>query len=281
MTSHANFAIRRITGSEVALAIDRAAAEGWNPGLHDAECFIAADPQGFFVGELDGVPVACMSAVAYDAAFGFIGLYIVDPPHRGKGYGRQVWDAGMAYLGKRNIGLDGVVAQQQNYRRSGFTLAYRNVRYVGRAQGGPPAGVVAVATLPFEELAAYDRAMFPAQRPQFLECWVRQPDATALAVVQADRIAGYGVVRACRSGYKIGPLFADDAEIADRLFQALAATVAGQTIHLDVPEANAGAVALAQRHGMSIVFETARMYTQAPPPIALERVYGVTTFELG
>ena len=50
---------------------------------------------------------------------------------------------------------------------------------------------------------------------------------------------------------------------------------------LDVPEANAAAVALAQRHGMWPVFETARMYTGDAPAIAMERVFGITTFELG
>lgn len=32
---------------------------------------------------------------------------------------------------------------------------------------------------------------------------------------------------------------------------------------------------------MKPVFETARMYTGAAPDIALARLYGVTTFELG
>ncbi len=32
---------------------------------------------------------------------------------------------------------------------------------------------------------------------------------------------------------------------------------------------------------MTSVFETARMYTQHAPEIALDRVFGVTSFELG
>jgi hypothetical protein len=40
--------------SEISLAVDWAAAEGWNPGLADDTCFAAADRQGFFIGELDG-----------------------------------------------------------------------------------------------------------------------------------------------------------------------------------------------------------------------------------
>ena len=38
---------------------------------------------------------------------------------------------------------------------------------------------------------------------------------------------------------------------------------------------------MAERHGMRVMFETARMYTGPAPQIASERVFGITTFELG
>ena len=71
--------IRVMTRPEVDLAVDWAAAEGWNPGLADAECFYAADPDGFLIGLLGDEPVATISAVKYGKSFGFIGLYIVKP----------------------------------------------------------------------------------------------------------------------------------------------------------------------------------------------------------
>jgi len=67
--------LRRMTEADLALALEWAAAEGWNPGLHDAHCFHAADPQGFLVGELEGVPIGCVSAVRYGQGFGFLGLH--------------------------------------------------------------------------------------------------------------------------------------------------------------------------------------------------------------
>ena len=69
--------VRRMTEGDLKLALDWAAAEGWNPGLHDAHCFYAADGQGFLLGELDGIPIGCVSAVRYGSGFGFLGLYIV------------------------------------------------------------------------------------------------------------------------------------------------------------------------------------------------------------
>jgi len=120
--------IREMIRRELDLACDWAAVEGWNPGLYDAECFYRTDPHGFFIGLLDGEPIGSISAVAYGKSYGFLGFYIVKPDYRGQGFGIQLWNAGMERLQGRNIGLDGVVAQQDNYKKSGFTLAYRSVR---------------------------------------------------------------------------------------------------------------------------------------------------------
>lgn len=293
-----HYRIRAMRAREVGIAVDWAAREGWNPGLHDAACFASADPGGFLIGELDGAPVAVISAVQYGAdgdggggdnsGFGFIGLYIVAPTMRGRGFGLQIWQAAMARLRGRNIGLDGVLAQQDNYRQSGFSLAHRNVRYEG--VGGAAAGVdlagevVELSEVPFADIAAFDRRFFPAARAAFLRAWLAQPDGAALGVrTRGDgELAGYGVLRKCRAGHKIGPLFAESPAHAQALFDALAArAAAGAPLYLDIPQPNPHARALVQSRGMQAVFETARMYTGAPPDLPLENIFGITTFELG
>jgi ribosomal protein S18 acetylase RimI-like enzyme len=280
-TAAHDFLVRTMTPSEVELSLEWAASEGWNPGKHDARCFRAADPHGFFIGTLRGEPIGCISAVAYDERFGFIGLYLVKPQFRGMGFGMRIWQHGMAYLGNRNVGLDGVVAQQANYRKSGFQLAFRNIRFQGVVEGVVSARVSSVSELSFDQLIDYDRRFFAARRASFLKEWVNQADSVALAVVHNARITGYGVLRSCLAGYKIGPLFADNERIAEELLGALAASVPGQLVTLDVPEANPAAVALAERHGMTSIFETARMYTHEPPALPIGHVFGVTSFELG
>ena len=214
---HKRLVLRRMTEADLALALEWAAAEGWNPGLHDAHCFYAADPEGFFLAELDGAPIGCVSAVRYGSGFGFLGLYIVKAEHRGQGFGLELWRAALDHLGDRVIGLDGVVAQQDNYRKSGFRLAFRNIRQKGRGGGAAPPGLTELAAIPIEEILRYDETAFPAPRTEFLKSWIGQPQAVALGVVDGRRLKGYGVLRACREGFKIGPLFADDEETADHL----------------------------------------------------------------
>ena len=277
--------LRTMRNDDVAIAIDWAADEGWNPGLHDAACFHAADPDGFLVAEWGGEPVGCISAVSYGGNFGFIGLYIVRSAWRGRGIGMQLWTAGMRRLAGRVVGLDGVPAQQDNYRRSGFALAWNNARFAGTA--GPAAlaqaaPIVSLGSVPFEALCADDRRVFPAPREAFLRCWAAMPDASGLAWIADGTLAGWGLIRRCREGHKIGPLTADTPEVASALYAALCARVpAGDTVYLDVPLPNAAAVALAQSHGLRSVFETARMYAGPAPAFELQRVYGITSFELG
>ena len=98
--------IRAMRPDEIDLALDWAAAEGWNPGLADAACFAGVDPEGFLIGELDGAPVATISCVAYDEQFAFLGFYLVRPELRGRGYGLRMWQAAMAHAGSRTVGLD-------------------------------------------------------------------------------------------------------------------------------------------------------------------------------
>jgi GNAT superfamily N-acetyltransferase len=278
-----NYTIRTMERKEINLAVEWGAREGWNPGLHDSECYSVADPNGFLIGLLGDEPISTVSAIRYDASFGFLGFYIVKPECRGKGYGIQIANAAFNRLEGRNMGLDGVVEQQENYKRVGFKLAHRNIRYQGTggsSHHGPE--IFRLSSLPFETVDTYDRPFSPAYRPAFIKSWISQPDSHALGIMQNGNLAGYGVIRQCRTGFKIGPLYADNPELAESLFLALISQVGpSEQVYLDVPEINREAVALAHHHKMTVSFETARMYNEEVPRLPLHRVFGVTSFEIG
>ena len=327
--------IRTMTRADLNLAIDWAAEEGWNPGLCDALPFWAADPAGFLIGEIEGQAVAVISAVRYGQDFGFIGFYIVKPAYRGQGYGWAIWQAALQHLQGRTVGLDGVLAQQENYQRSGFVLAHRNIRYagVGSVLGAGQAsvatgllgcnqkcaefavrgelvepqapvsasspstgsgrteaetrpslapGLLALGEIPFALLLEYDRRCFPAAREAFLRTWIAQPGTQAYGVLAGQCLVGYGVIRPCRSGFKIGPLLAGSPDVAEAIFAQLHQFVpAGTVFYLDVMGSAPPALELVAGHGMQPVFETARMYLGPAPDVATEQIYGITSFELG
>ncbi|KQT52078.1 hypothetical protein ASG43_20535 [Aureimonas sp. Leaf454] len=277
--------IRIMQTGDVALALDWAAAEGWNPGLSDAALFHAVDPGGFFVAVEEEAPVGVVSVVRYGADFAFLGFFMVRPDRRGRGIGRALWRHALAERPAATVGLDGVVAQQEAYQRSGFVLAHRNIRYSGAAAvlDGPIAGVRPVAAGDFPVLAGLDTAAFGAARPAFLAGWLQAPGHAALVVeAEGGGLAGFGVLRPCRTGFKIAPLFADTPEAASRLLAALIARAGiGAVVMIDVPEPNVAARTLAETAGLSPVFETARMYRGPAPQLPLDRIFGLTSFELG
>ncbi len=276
--------LRRMTRDEVAVAVNRAAAEGWNPGIRDADCFWPVDPEGFFCAEKDGRIVATAAVVNYDDRFSFGGFYIVDPEERHRGIGMQITRYAIAHAGNRIVGVDGVVAMVPKYEQTGgLFLHYNNARYEGTGGGGMPGGLTPVRDLPFPRLLAYDTAHFPAQRKTFLRCWIRQEGHAGFARLNSNgEILGYGVRRRCVTGHKIGPLFARDRATAERILDGLVAGIPGEPFFLDIPVPNRAAVALVEDRRMVPVFFTARMYsTREPVPLPMDEIFGVTSFELG
>jgi ribosomal protein S18 acetylase RimI-like enzyme len=275
--------IRTLSFNEFQMLGEWAIAENWNIGIGDPEIFHAVDPEGFF-GAFHGEQlIGAISAVAYDANFGFIGFFIVKPEFRGHAVGTALGKKAIEYLGNRVIGVDGVVNKMKNYETYGFKLAHYNIRYEGIVDDAECTNDLVEATdVPFAELIAFDQKFFPAKRKSFLSMWIDQPECFTLAAYNEHGVRGYGVIRKCRNGYKIGPLFALDEATAKRIFICLTAKLPlGETFYLDIPANNAAALELVNKHAMREVFRTARMYVNGMPNLPMGNIYGITSFELG
>jgi GNAT superfamily N-acetyltransferase len=278
----ANLTISNMSQTEVETAIKWAKAEGWNPGIHDGECFYHTDPKGFYAAKLDGKIVGTVSIVKYSEDFAFAGFYIVLPEFRGHGIGLKIHQFVTNKTRNLNLGIDGVVNMQSRYEQAGLKTAYTNTRYAGIIKTKNWDKCIPIKKTDLVKVAAFDSKFFPAKRSKFLECWLYQKDAFALMVPDANGLLrGYGVIRKCFHGYKVGPLFAQDEDAAGLLFSSLAASVSGEEVFLDVPDPNLAGVNLAKSFGMKPVFSTFRMYTKTAPKLPLEKIFGVTTFELG
>ena len=208
---------RQATRHELRIAVEWAAREGWNPGLADADVFWGADPGGFVCAERNGEIIATGSVVRYESDYGFMGFFIVRPDLRGQGLGRDFWYWRRDLLSSRlkpgaAIGMDGVFAMQPFYAKGGFVFSHRNLRMEGIGRACPVDGVVSLTEVPFDAVADFDERHFGFDRREFLEPWIRPKGGLALGVLDGDRLAGMGVIRPCRSGFKIGPLFADNPD---------------------------------------------------------------------
>lgn len=273
--------VRKMTLCDLETVLGWATREGWNPGVEDAAAFFAADPDGFLVKEVDGALAAAVSVVNHDAAHAFLGLYICDPAFRGRGYGMEVWRAGRAHAGTRSLGLDGVPDQQENYIKDGFTRYGRTTRFEGMVDPVVSDRVAQATNADLSALAAMDARAVGYARPRFLKTWFA-PAATRRTFVirDAQGVAACATARHCETGIKVGPFHAEDpAQMQDLL--CAAAGFGDGPVYIDVPqEARTLQTALAAR-SFKPVFETARMYSAAPPAALPPPYHAVATLELG
>ena len=278
-----NDCVRSLNRDEFDQLLELAHQEGWNPGIYDADSFYNSDPDGFMGYYIKGKLIGCISAVAYDEDFGFMGFFIVKPEFRNMGYGKKLWDAALKYLGDCNIGLDGTLAMKEKYEGSGFKEAYKSTRYKIIARNIDHIGeTIPLKKVSFAKLVAFDKLHFPTRRDVFLYNWINQSEGQSFAVCKDENIEGYIFIRKGLQGYRIGPLFALNSEIANTLFcKAISWVPEGTPVFLDVPEINPEALNLVQKYKMEPGLKTVRMYTQQAPKINIGGVYGVTNLELG
>lgn len=272
--------IRRAKLRDVERMLRWAAAEGWNPGLDDAAVFHGSDPDGFFLGSVDGQPIAAISVVNHNPDFAFLGLYIVHPDFRGSGHGKALWDAAIAHAGRRTIGLDGVPDQQANYRKSGFVHAGSTQRYQGKAAGALSPRLRLATPDDLAKLMAQEAALSGEEKPAYMRGWYSQtPHRQTFVLEDEGSIPGHVTLRRCVDGHKIGPLCAETPEIAATLLDHCFALTDG-TVSIDVPQASQSLAGICQGMGLTVSFETARMYRGAPPA-GQPGVFAVTSLELG
>jgi GNAT superfamily N-acetyltransferase len=279
---------KKIDLAGVQTLVSWAAAEGWNPGTHDAETFYNADPDGFYGYFLGDEMIGGGSIVSYSGNFGFMGFFIMKPEFRGRGWGRKLWiqrrDTLLARLNPAApIGMDGVVAMQPFYEKGGFKIAFKDERYARVAERfAANKNVMESAVTNVAELLALDGKCFGFERAEFLALWINQPNAKTFKYVAQGNLQGFAIIRKCVKGYKVCPLFANNYTVAEALYKAcLSSLPDGEMLFLDIPLSNPDAVTLVRNFGGEYVFECARMYYGTPPQMAVENVFGLTSFELG
>jgi GNAT superfamily N-acetyltransferase len=267
--------------------VEWAEAEGWNPGTYDADVYFQTDPDGFYGYFHNEEMIGGGSIVSYNKEFGFMGFFIVKPEYRSHGIGKKLWyqrrDTLISRLNEgASIGMDGVIAMQPFYKKGGFEILFRDERYenIGK-EFKIDKNISTIIDDDFDSILAYDKQCFGFSRPQFLKPWLKLPGNKTFKYVEDGNLKGFAIVRKTNKGYKVCPLFADNEMIAEELYKACLNSVVGEPLYLDVPVINKGSVNIIKKYNAVYVFECARMYYGKPPDNNIDKVFGITTFELG
>lgn len=268
--------IRRPTRAELDIAMDWTTTEGWNLGVHDAEFFYNYGTEGYLIALRNGEPVGFFGSILMEPAFAAADLFIVKPGLRNYFVGRDLGRAALRLIEDRNASAPAVKSKVRNYRFHGFKTAYGMERCEG-VIGVYPAdpGLVDLREIAAETLMAYDRICYPVDRARLITQWIHYPGAVALGLLKENGLAGYGVMRKAVSGFRIEPLYADDAAIAVRLLSALLARATpGDTFFLDLPDVNPGVAELRRRFALRPLFAMVRMFSKFIPDNDVTRIYG-------
>ena len=278
--------------------------EGIMPALDDHQLFYNTDPDGFYIGQLDGKTISSISLVKYGDSFAFLGIYIVLKEHRGKGYGLALFKHAMESIPPTcNVALDALLEKTHLYRKWGFVEAFVNRRVqvdnttaATKLESFVPPSDVTVERVEqanqvvYKKLTVYDTGVFGAPHHLFLRGLVDGPNTiTLVAFNQIGGIIGFVAVRktiSVEEGWKIAPLFADDGQIARALLKAAFKEmikiapdrkVAIFELSISTPEA----CVLADELNATPLVDLSRMFTKGQLNFTKEKVFSFSSPELG
>jgi GNAT superfamily N-acetyltransferase len=247
---------------------------------------IDLDAVDAFAGRLDGRLVATATLVRYGTRVGWIGMMLVRPEHRRRGYGARMLEACLDAAedaGVGTVGLDANADGRPLYDANGFV----EVAEVSQWHGS--LGVAGHAADPDRiefvsdpgPLLALDRRATGADRRFLLESLLGDDGTVGLLRRgPGGGVTGYALVLPRPPGATVGPLLAASAETAEALLRAADERIDGPLAVNAVgnPRAEARYRELGFEHRRSLTRMTHR---ERAEPLMGELVWGLPAFEYG
>jgi GNAT superfamily N-acetyltransferase len=207
--------IREIEEHELNSVLAWAKKEGWDIGQYDGATYFKLSSRDFLVLVIDHEVAGVILAAKFNASFVFIGLFIINEPYRGQGYGKQLWNAAVEKLGfYSSVNLYAVPQQLSLYRHLGLVDRHINKRYYFRRNTDN----IFNDYKDFEMLTnaayltKYDRQICGFSREEFLGLLLQQTEASSSVAFEKNRKEIDSVQNreiSVRQGYLIQPVLGD------------------------------------------------------------------------
>lgn len=257
---------RPFVAEDIPFAQELKSNAGWNQTAADWLGYLAFEPDGCFVAEVDGKPAGTVSTIRYGDDVGWIGMVLVHPEYRRRGIGTSLLGRAVEYLrsrGTRSIKLDATPMGLKVYVPLGFREEYEVRRYEAIAPVCPPPPEGKIAALQRADLpavVAFDRALFGADRDRVLVDLSQRDPACCFVARNGSAIAGYLIARKGHHALQVGPWVAADPATAENLLMAFLSRVGGERVFVDVPKVNAFVETLMVRYRFEVQRAFTRMY---------------------
>nr|WP_232372469.1 GNAT family N-acetyltransferase [Acuticoccus mangrovi] len=278
--------VRPLTAGDLDGALALSMEAGWNQTREDWRLIMWAG-RAYGIGA-EGRLVATAAIIPYPP-FAWIAMVLVSGKARGRGLARRLMGQVMSEARMTGLvaALDATPAGRNVYTKLGFRDAGSLVRLSCNGPARLPAGEtradIEIAPLDgtaISQVAHYDRPVFGADRGPVIASLARRTPNLALVARRASRIVGFAVGRNGSQATGIGPVVADDAEVATALLARLLPRVAGRLV-IDV-HANHPLRARLEAAGMAVERGFTRMLFGEGGPVGdLSRVVAIAGPELG
>lgn len=222
--------------------LQQAIEEGFLIRARDADSYFTAGlVRDFFIGELNGERISCISIVRHGESLAVVGFYIVIKPFRGKGYGLKTWKAAFGSISdKYNVQLYAVKYMQNWYRSMGFqpgwilrqykfTVSFAREHLSSYQLPSSTAKILPASEADFEKLMVYGADMMGSSQAcrSVLAAWLTHAQESSwVAIGNAGEVVGYLIMSELspqhfsEEGYRVAPFFADSAPIARSLLKS-------------------------------------------------------------
>lgn len=283
---YSDITIGRMTRHDIAFGMALKQIAGWNQLPLDWDRFLEFEPAGCLLAQCDGKPAGTATTIAYERLFGWVGMVLVHPGLRRRGLGTALLMAGIDYLEQNGVAavkLDATPLGKQLYDTIGFVDEYLLERWQGTGDGERcPEGLVELQPRHLDELCAFDRPIFGADRRRVLQRLVAEPTIRSAAYFGSDGLEGYAAVRPGQNAIYLGPWIALTPEVGLLLWSWARAQAGPRPLFVDLPLPNPYALPLVQQAGFVRQRQLIRMYRgRNVSPGRPELQYGVFGPEVG
>jgi GNAT superfamily N-acetyltransferase len=250
-----------MTIDDLGLGMRLSAQAGWNQTAADWRRFLELEPEGCFVGELDGRSAATTTTCVFRKT-AWIAMVLVDVDARGKGVGTTLLKHAIEYLeGRRvdTIRLDATSLGRPIYERLGFTPDYSLARFEGTSPKGKVDAAIGEATPELHDaLIEFDKRMTGRERVKMLGRLFDEFQELTRIVWRDNEIEGFLTMRPGINAVQIGPCTARPYA-GPLLFSDAFSRCAGKPVFVDVLLDNTEAVQVVETAGLTIQRQFTRM----------------------
>ena len=239
---------RRMRPEEAEALVALMAAAFGNPRFGPTIARLSRMPNAaIHVLEADGTLRAGAAVVDYGRV-AYLGVVGTDPAMQGRGFGRRIVETALAPVpADRVILLDASPSGAPLYETLGFVDVDASVvlEAKGPVEAPPVPGLAPMAEADLPAVAAYDAAVFGADRATGLRELFREHPG-GMVCRRDGRVVGYGL----RHPDRIGPVLAEDQETAAALVAALSVLAPAGPMTVTVPSGHAAMLGHLHRSGV-------------------------------